>query len=112
MDNAELIAATFDFQKVLVTPYGEVSVLYYKRRLATLNFTVYDMGAKIGTCYMWHEALAKRGSIEVSSCLLNFIQHHVERGVKEFRFWSDNCAGQNRNRIVFSLYMFVAKNSK
>lgn len=31
------------------------------------------------------------------------------RGVKDFRFWSDNCAGQNRNRIVFSLYMFVAK---
>uniref|UniRef100_A0A2H1VXX2 SFRICE_029026 n=1 Tax=Spodoptera frugiperda TaxID=7108 RepID=A0A2H1VXX2_SPOFR len=104
-----IVAATFDFQKVLVTPYGEVSVLYYKRRLATLNFTVYDLISNVGTCYMWHDGIAKRGSVEVSSCLLDFIKHHVERGVKEFRFWSDNCAGQNRNRIVFSLYLFVAK---
>lgn len=107
--NKDVITATFDFQKVLVTPHGEISVLYYKRRFTTLNFTVYDLVSKIGTCYMWHEAIARRGSIEVSSCLLNFIKFHAERGVKEFRFWSDNCAGQNRNRIVFSLYMFVAK---
>lgn len=105
----DVVTATFDFQKVLVCPYGEISVLYYKRRFATLNFTVYDVVSKIGTCYMWHEAIAGRGSIEVSSCLLNFIKFHAERGIKEFRFWSDNCAGQNRNRIVFSLYMYVAK---
>lgn len=107
--NKDVVTATFDFQKVLVTPYGEISVLYYKRRFTTLNFTVYDLASKIGTCYMWHEVIARRGSIEVSSCILNFIKFHAARGVKEFRFWSDNCAGQNRNRIVFSLYMFVAK---
>ncbi|CAB3221176.1 unnamed protein product [Arctia plantaginis] len=45
--NKNIIAATFDFQKVLVTPYREVSVLYYKRRLATLNFTVYDLASKL-----------------------------------------------------------------
>ncbi|KAL4718003.1 hypothetical protein ACJJTC_003953 [Scirpophaga incertulas] len=107
--NNKVVAATFDFQKVLVTPYGDVSVLYYKRRLATLNFTVFDLASKIGTCYMWHDGIAKRGSIEVSSCLLNFIKHYVEKGVTDFRFWSDNCSGQNRNRIVFSLYLFAAK---
>ncbi|KAL4709196.1 hypothetical protein ACJJTC_008124 [Scirpophaga incertulas] len=58
---------------------------------------------------MWHDGIAKRGSIEVSSCLLNFIKHYVEKGVTDFRFWSDNCSGQNRNRIVFSLYLFAAK---
>ncbi|CAH2096785.1 unnamed protein product [Euphydryas editha] len=107
--NNNLVTATFDFQKVLISPYGEISVLYYKRRLSTLNFTVFNVATKIGTCYMWHEAIARRGSIEVSSCLLDFIKSHAERGIKEFRLWSDNCAGQNRNRIVFSLYMYVAK---
>lgn len=109
-EKTNVVAATFDFQKVLVTPFAEISVIYYKRRLSTLNFTIYDLDSKIGTCCMWREGIAKRGSNEVSSCLFKFIQHHAEKGVKDFRFWSDNCTGQNRNRIVFSLYLFVAKN--
>jgi hypothetical protein len=107
--NEKLVVATFDFQKVLTTPHGEVSILYYKRKLPTLNFTVYNAGDKRAKCYMWHEGIAKRGANEVSSCLYNFIKEHAEKGVEEFRFWSDNCSGQNRNRIVFTLYMLAAK---
>lgn len=32
----------------------------------------------------------------------------LEKGAQEFRFWSDNCAGQNRNRIVFPFYVYMA----
>lgn len=67
------------------------------------------MAKKKGFCYMWDESVAKRGANEVSSCLLNFIERNAKDGVKEFRFWSDNCAGQNRNRIVYSLYVYAAK---
>lgn len=34
---------------------------------------------------------------------------NAEKGVHEFRFSSDNCAGQNGNRIVFALYLLAAK---
>lgn len=54
--NEHIIAATFDFEKVLVTPHGEV--FYYKKRLPTLNFTVYNLKTKNAICYMWHEAIA------------------------------------------------------
>lgn len=107
--NSDVVAATFDFQKVLTTPHGEVSIFYYKRKLPTLNFTVYKLADKVGMCYMWHEGIAKRGSNEVSSCLYNFIREHASNGVKDFRFWSDNCGGQNRNRIVFAFYLVAAK---
>ncbi|CAB3235002.1 unnamed protein product [Arctia plantaginis] len=63
----------------------------------------------IGYCYMWDESVAKRGANEVASCVYDFIKKFVSKGVKEFRFWSDDCAGQNRNRIVFGMYAHVAK---
>ncbi|KAL4705707.1 hypothetical protein ACJJTC_002138 [Scirpophaga incertulas] len=107
--SGKIISATFDFQKVLNTPYGEISVFYYKRKLNTMNFTVYNLAAKAATCYMWHEAEGKRGSNEVSSCLSDFISKGVDAGAVEFRFWSDNCAGQNRNRIVFAAYMLLSQ---
>lgn len=44
--NKEVLTATFDFEKVLITPHGDVSVFYYKRKLATLNFTVYNLVTK------------------------------------------------------------------
>uniref|UniRef100_A0A6P7G4Q1 Uncharacterized protein LOC114337629 n=1 Tax=Diabrotica virgifera virgifera TaxID=50390 RepID=A0A6P7G4Q1_DIAVI len=105
----KILTAVFDFEKVLTCPHGNVSIYYYKRKLSCLNFTVFDMGKKKATCYMWDESVAKRGANEVSSCLLDFIENNVKKGAKEFRFWSDNCAGQNRNRIVFSLYVYAAK---
>ncbi|KAL4702152.1 hypothetical protein ACJJTC_019407 [Scirpophaga incertulas] len=57
--NSNIVTATFHFEKVLQTPHGEVSIFYYKRKLNTLNFTVYDLANKVGTCYMWHEGIAK-----------------------------------------------------
>ncbi|KAJ0169363.1 hypothetical protein K1T71_015247 [Dendrolimus kikuchii] len=107
--NKEIIAATFDFEKVLITPHGDVSVFYYKRKLSTLNFTLYELATKEATCFMWHEAIAKRGANEVSSCIYQFIKQKALQGVKSFRLWSDNCAGQNRNRIVFALYLLAVK---
>lgn len=53
---------------------------------------------------MRDEAVAKRGANEV--CLFSFIDNKVKAGVKDFRFWSDNCAGQNRNHIVFYVFTY------
>lgn len=91
--NEKLVVATFDFQKVLQTPHGEVSTFYYKRKLNAFNFTVYDVNKKAAVCYMWHEVIAKKGANEVSSCLYAFIKENAEKEVEEFRFWSNNCAG-------------------
>lgn len=50
IQNTKIVAATFDFQKVLQTPHGEVSIFYYKRKLNTANFTVFDLANKAATC--------------------------------------------------------------
>ncbi|XP_039755887.1 uncharacterized protein LOC120630653 [Pararge aegeria] len=109
---SDICTAMFDFQKINNTPHGEISVLYYKRKLSVYNFTIFDAGLKEATCYMWDETVAKRGANEVSSCLFSFINNKVKAGVKDFRFWSDNCAGQNRNQIVFFMYLYVSNTFK
>lgn len=70
---------------------------------------MFDAAGKEGFCYVWDESVARRGANEVSSCLYDFIEEFVKRGTREFRFWSDNCAGQNKNRIMFAMYAFAAK---
>ena len=100
----------FDFQKVLNTPKSDASCLYYKRKLSTYNFTIYDVGCCKGYCYVWTEDDAKRGSNEVTSCLLHFIEMKVTEGIKHFYLWSDNCAGQNRNKNLISMFIYASAN--
>ena len=50
----DLVTACFDLEEVLLTPYSFQSCLYYKRRLSTFNFTIYDLGTCEGHCYVWN----------------------------------------------------------
>lgn len=104
-----LCVANFDLQQVLSTPKSNVGLAYYKLKLATYNFTVFNLASKECDCYMWYECLAKRGSSEIGSCLFHFITSQVSKGFQEFSFFSDNCAGQNRNKNLFSLYNFLSQ---
>lgn len=60
---------------------------------------------------MWHESVAKRGCNEIGSCLLKWIERKKKENenIKEFIFFSDNCSGQNRNRYIFALYLFISE---
>lgn len=107
-NDPELCVAVFDLEKVLTTPQGEASNFYYKRKFAVYNFTVYDIGRKLGYCYMWDESEGKRGSNEIGTCLMKFIQFMKEKGIKEFCFYSDNCGGQNRNRFIYAMWEYAA----
>lgn len=41
---------------------------------------------------------------------MRFIDHSVaEQGTKLFFFYSDNCAGQNRNKFLLSMFDFLAQ---
>lgn len=93
--------AIFDSEKVLNVPQSEVGIFHYKRKNPVYNFKVYNALNKSGHCYVWHLSIAKRGSIEIGSCLLKFINIEGQRGIKYISFYSDGCAGQNKNRYVF-----------
>ena len=78
--DTDFVAACFDLEEVLLTPHSFESVLYYKRRLNTFNFTLYNMGTKDGYCYVWNKTMACRGASEIASCVLHFIKTMSESG--------------------------------
>ena len=54
---------------------------------------------------MGSEHKARRGPNEVSTCQFEYIREQASKGVKQIEMFSDNCAGQNRNRFTaFALW--------
>ena len=103
------IAATFDLEAVLPTPNSKVGDLYYKRCPSTYNFSLYSLGDKKGICYMWDETNGGRGSCEIGTCILLYINSVAEKcpNVHEISYYSDTCGGQNRNQFVSSALFYA-----
>jgi hypothetical protein len=72
--DAATISASFDLQKVLNTPYGSSVLLFYSRKYAVYNFSVYDSVTRKGCCFVWGDADGRRGSAEIASCLFQWLQ--------------------------------------
>jgi hypothetical protein len=95
--NEECEVLCFDLQQTLPTPKLTTSVQYYKRKLWTYNFCVHDVKTGRATMYLWNETTAKRGSIEICNCLMNYIEKQTPANRKTLILFSDNCGGQNKN---------------
>jgi len=108
--NGTIFSACFDLQAILIIPDGEISNFYYKRRLAMYNLTFCNMKNGDGACYVWNETIAKRVANEIGSCLLNFLQNYFNgttESPSNLIFYSDNCARQNKNKFITSLYIYA-----
>ena len=105
--NADTVVCCFDLEEVLLTPHSFESCLYFKRRLNTFNFTVYDLNTHDGYCYVWNEAIASRGACEIASCLFSFIQDLSQKGKKKLIMYSDNCCAQNKNRYFVTMLWYA-----
>ncbi|CAG9791657.1 unnamed protein product [Diatraea saccharalis] len=112
LDRNKSTVAIFDLEKVLSIPQSQVGIFHYKRKYPIYNFTVYNSVLRQGFCYVWHYQLAKRGAIEIGSCLWQFLNTEHERGIEHISFYSDGCVGQNKNKFIFALYLFAAAKLK
>jgi len=93
----------------LSCPKGENAEFYYRRKLNCYNFTIFDGGKRRGYCYFLDETTPRRGSNEVASFLNDFIRNRHAEGAQEFRFYSDNCYGQNKNGTLYAMYYFLCQ---
>ena len=107
--DSSVVASCFDLQKVLPCPHGEASSFYYKRKLSVYNLTFNNMSSQDVQCFMWPEYVSARGSNQIASCLWHYIQVRADHGKTVFYFISDNCAGQNRNRFVATMFWYCMK---
>ncbi|XP_055632844.1 uncharacterized protein LOC129773272 [Toxorhynchites rutilus septentrionalis] len=108
--NTDLSVRTisFDLQKQLATPYLTCGRSFYSRQLYTYNLTIFEtqVGKNIPLCYIWDETRAKRGSREIGSCLWAYMKN-LPVYVEKLNMYSDRCAGQNNNRIILFLMIFM-----
>ena len=80
---------------------------YYISKLSCCNYSLYDLGSGKGFCYLWDQRQGKKGSNEIGSALRHYIKHCLNRGTEELAIWADTCYGQNRNKQVVSMLMYV-----
>lgn len=99
----------FDLQKCMATPNLTNCKSFYLRKLWTLNLTIFDSTSNIATNVIWSENIGGRGGNEVASCLIRWADENKDKiaHVRDLTFWSDNCAGQNRNLMVVLAYMWL-----
>lgn len=106
-ENSDIIESCFDLQAVVQLPKGQVSSFYYKRKLNTFNFTIFDTALKQGYCFVWHEECAKRGAQEIASFVFKYLKEYCHGRNKRVIFYSDNCSGQNKNQILLTMYLYA-----
>ena len=55
-----------------------------------------------------HEGEGGRGASEIASCIFNLVNNVENFQCREnLVIWSDNCCGQNKNKYVLFMYMYM-----
>ena len=91
-----MAAVTFDLEQVLLCPKLNASSLFYRRKLATYNLTIYRLDNGEVLFHMWHEGQAGKGSCEIATFIFKFF-NFLPCDVNRVILYSDTCAKQNRN---------------
>nr|CAI5819112.1 unnamed protein product [Callosobruchus analis] len=107
-----IASAVLDLQQVIALPISNQAAIFYRKRLSVFNFTVYDIGNKECICFQWDGTISKRGANEVSSCVASYLRDLDDREMFEVNLFADDCGGQNRNTIVFTMLLHTITNAK
>ncbi|XP_065680363.1 uncharacterized protein LOC136094417 [Hydra vulgaris] len=99
---------TFDLEAVLPLPFAGDAQIFYMRKLAVYNFTIYETSTKKGICYLWDESEGKRGANEINTALLDYMKS-LPVSVKRVTSFSDTCSGQNRNQFIVATMMYIVQ---
>lgn len=92
----------------MVVKLVHVDEIIYSRQVWIFNqcFTSAKTGKSI--MYMFDETTAKKGANETASFLHHFIQNYIGPDIKKLYLFSDNCARQNKNKLLTMLLTCIA----
>lgn len=102
---------TMDVQGVLLCPKSNVSSLYFKTKLITHNFTIFDIQTKDGYCFLWNETEGGVSADCYCSIITNFLTRNVIPSItddQDIVIWSDGCTSQNRNVTLSNALLNIA----
>ena len=103
-----------DLQKVLLLPYlHDLKVCMFTSRLVTFNETFARMGkdkTKNNTLVVWNESVAGRKKEDIASAFAYVVEKN--RDVAKFIFWLDNCASQNKNWSLYTMFTKLVNSTR
>ncbi len=105
-EDKSIVCANFDLEAVLNCPIFFGKPVFYKRKLAVFNLTVYEVASKQGHAFLWDEINGQRGSNEIATCVSKFILSTLPKETKHLRLYSDSCPGQNKNAIMACMLQY------
>lgn len=94
------ISFCFDLQQIQPLPKCPIQEAFYARQINFYNLCITDLATKNPYFYTWTEETAGKGSLEISSALLNHLESTDFKGNKVLRLFCDGCISQNKNNIV------------
>ena len=111
LPGSDTCTITMDLQKVFSLPKLTHSSMYYSRQLSCYNFGIHVQDTSDGIMCIWHEGQSGRGGNQMASCLLQALNTgQLSTYKRKLCVWSDNCAGQLKNRMLIFLYIFLVAN--
>ncbi|KAL4152779.1 hypothetical protein QTP88_000612 [Uroleucon formosanum] len=96
---------------VLSLPSLTHSQMFYLRQLSCYNLGVHFGDSNRGHMFLWHEGMSGRGGNEIASCVFEALNSNptVKR---KLTIWSDNCVGQNKNKMLLFLWIYLTLTDK
>lgn len=87
------------------------SFAYYKLKLTTHNFIVYNLATHDAMAYWIDELECSLSDSIFASCLTDFLSELLNQSLNPVILYSDGCGYQNRNSILSNalLHLSVAK---
>ena len=108
------IKISFDLMKMLPLPFVRNNKAYYSRSIWLYSSGIVEKnyaGKETTYFYNWTEWDGKKGSNEVTSILYTHLLKIIGTYKKIF-LYCDNCGGQNKNIILFSMLLFLSSKFK
>lgn len=103
---SDTMTVSMDLEQVLSLPTLTHSQMYYMRQLSNYNLCVHLGDNNTGFMFLWHEGITGRGGNEIASCVLKAFTN-IPTQKRKLTIWSDNCAGQNKNKMLLFLWIYL-----
>ena len=109
-----------DLQKVILLPdiTGNKEAIFLSRLVvfndtfARVNqFDTASVGKSHSYCVLWHEALRGRAAENIVDAFYAVVSSTSERDIKDFVFWMDNFASQNKHWILYTSLVRIVNSS-
>lgn len=63
-------------EAVKVTPFTRASTMYYKTKLCSLNYPIYNLENCQATCYWFNETEEDLSACTFASCLIDYLENY------------------------------------